>query len=155
MNRKITRMFILALTLAVFFGVAVQAGQDDIVAHRDCVHCGMDRKAFGYSRMLIRYADDAEVGVCSLNCTVIELNANSGRRVKELLVADRDSRRLIRADEAFWVMGGEKPGVMTKRPKWAFATKEAAESFIRAHGGSLAGWTEALAAAREDAGVRH
>jgi nitrous oxide reductase accessory protein NosL len=39
---------------------------------------------------------------------------------------------------------------MTTRAKWAFATRAAAEAFVAAHGGAVATWDEARAAARED-----
>jgi copper chaperone NosL len=110
----------------------------------------MDRKAYGFSRMLVQYADGASVGVCSLRCAVVELDANPKRTVKAILAADRNDRTLIDAEKAVWVMGGVKRGVMTDRPKWAFATKAAAESFIAEYGGSIITWSEALAAARED-----
>jgi copper chaperone NosL len=42
--------------------------QEDIKEHRDCIYCGMDRKAYGFSRMLIRYDDGTAVGVCSVHC---------------------------------------------------------------------------------------
>lgn len=132
------------------FATALLAQTSDIDEHRDCSYCGMDRKAYGFSRMLIRYEDGAVVGVCSLHCTVIELDANPGRAVHSLLVADRDSRTLIEAEKAVWVMGGKKRGVMTEQPKWAFLTKEAAEAFISSYEGKIVTWSEALAAAREE-----
>lgn len=144
--------------IALFFLVTALYGQhsaavfaqDDIDAHRSCGFCGMDRKAYGYSRMLIEYEDGTAVGVCSLHCAVVELDANKGRKVKALLVADRDSRTLIDAEQAVWVMGGKKPGVMTQRPKWAFGSPAAARAFIEAYGGKVVPWSEALAAAREE-----
>lgn len=42
---------------------------------------------------------------------------------------------LIDAEKAFWVIGGSKPGVMTKRAKWAFEKKEAADKFMLDNGG--------------------
>jgi nitrous oxide reductase accessory protein NosL len=128
----------------------VEAAEDDVAVHRECGFCGMDRKAYGYSRALVRYADGAEVGVCSLHCAVIELDAHPDRTPKALLVADRDTHALVDAAAATWVIGGRRKGVMTQRPKWAFATREAAEAFVRADGGALATWDEALAAAKED-----
>ena len=47
--------------------------------------------------------------------------------------------------------GDSKRGVMTARPKWAFAIKEAAMKFIGTFGGSLVSWEQALAAGKEDA----
>jgi copper chaperone NosL len=78
------------------------------------------------------------------------LKANQGRTVKSILVADRDTRVLIDAEQAVWVMGGEKRGVMTDIPKWAFQTKAAAEAFIAKYGGKKATWKEALAAAQNE-----
>jgi hypothetical protein len=111
----------------------------------------MDRKAYGFSRMLVQYEDGTVAGTCSLYCAVIELDANPEKTVKALLVADRDSRTLLDAEKAVWVMGGKKRGVMTEQPKWAFQSEEGAEVFIRANGGKIVTWAEALAAAREEA----
>ena len=124
--------------------------QEDIRQHRECAECGMDRKAYGYSRMLIRYADGAAVGVCSLRCAVVELDKNKQKPLKSLLVADRDTRTLIDAETATWVLGGRKPGVMTKLPKWAFATRAATEKFLKANGGEIVPWSKALATARAE-----
>jgi copper chaperone NosL len=139
------------LTLAVFGTLAGRAqAQDDIQEHRSCTFCGMDRKAYGYSRMLILYQDGSQTGVCSLHCAVTELGSHKERPVKSILVADRDSRKLIDSEKAIWVIGGKKRGVMTQRPKWAFETEAAAHSFIAANGGSVASWIEARAAALEE-----
>lgn len=147
MNRMLpTLLFVLA---SIFFGPLALA-VDDIDTHRSCSFCGMDRKAFGYSRMLVIYDDGSGVGVCSLHCAVIELETNKARRVRSLLVADRDSRVLLEAEQAFWVTGGEKRGVMTENPSWAFSTKAAAEAFIKQHGGRLSPWEDVRAAARDE-----
>ena len=140
------------LVMTVFAGITALAAGDinDIDNHRSCDFCGMDRKAYGFSRMLIRYQDGTEVGVCSLHCAVIELDANKDRAVNALLVADRNTRTMFDAEKAFWIIGGSKRGVMTQRPKWAFQSKAAAEAFIAEYGGKIVPWAEALAAARED-----
>jgi copper chaperone NosL len=151
------RFVIIALITVVLIGVAeliVQA-QDDIDAHRSCASCGMDRKAYGYSRMLIQYEDGAMVGTCSLHCAVVELDANQGRMVKSLLVADRDSRTLIDVTHAIWVMGGGKRGVMTQQPTWAFQSAAGAEAFMKANGGKIVTWDDALAAARQELVQKH
>lgn len=145
-----TFLFMLPLFILLLAGLAGSA-VDDIEEHRSCAFCGMDRKAYGFSRMLIQYDDGTEAGVCSLHCAVTELDANKDRKVKALLVADREDRTLVPAETAIWVIGGSKRGVMTQRPKWAFRTQAAAEHFVKAYGGSIITWNEALAAAREDA----
>lgn len=143
---------VMALFLtAALSSAGLQAfAQDDIEAHRSCAFCGMDRKAFGYSRMLVRYDDGSEVGVCSLHCAVIELETSKARRVTALLVADRDSRVLLEAEQAFWVTGGSKRGVMTEHPSWAFSTKAAAEAFIKLFGGVLTPWADVRFVARDE-----
>jgi len=128
--------------------------QDDINDHRSCGNCGMDRKAYGFSRMLVQYEDGAVVGACSLHCAVVELDANAGRTVKFLFVADRDTRTLLEADKATWVVGGRKRGVMTEQPTWAFQSKEGAEAFIKAYGGKIVTWAEALAASRDEIALK-
>ena len=150
MKLRTSIICILAAAQLIAAGTIVFA-QSDIEDHRSCVNCGMDRKTYGFSRMLVLYEDGGAAGVCSLHCAVIALGANQRRTIKSLLVADRSTRMLINAEKAIWVMGGRKKGVMTQRPKWAFESKAEADGFIEAYGGKLASWTEALAAAREDA----
>ena len=149
MNLRVCVVLVCASLLVILAGAVVPAG-DDISEYRSCVHCGMDRKAYGYSRMLVQYEDGTSVGFCSLRCAVMELDANPKRTVKAILAADRTERILIDAEKAVWVMGGGKRGVMTDRPKWAFVTKAAADAFIENYGGTIVTWSEALAAARED-----
>jgi hypothetical protein len=151
------RFDIIALLTVVLIGTVEMnvLAQDDIDAHRSCASCGMDRKAYGYSRMLVQYEDGVMVGTCSLHCAVVELDANHGRTVKSLLVADRDSRVLIDVERAIWVMGGGKRGVMSQLPTWAFQSKAGAEAFIKVNGGKIVTCAEALAAAREEMVQKH
>lgn len=137
-----------AALAALAWGTGV--AQDDIQRHRACANCGMDRKAYGYSRMLIGFRDGSSVGVCSLHCAVVELDRKPEREVASLHVADRETRRLIDAQTATWVLGGRKPGVMTKQPKWAFATPAGAEAFVKANGGAVVPFANAVAAARAE-----
>lgn len=147
------RLFSIISTAVVVLSLCAVSSfaETDIDQHRDCSHCGMDRKAFGYSRMLVEYKGGKSVGTCSLHCVVTELNSNNGEGVISFKVADRNTRQLIDAEKAVWTIGGSKRGVMTERAKWAFATREAAIKFVAAYGGTIATWNEALAAAREDA----
>jgi copper chaperone NosL len=141
-------VFFLSVLGIVF---ASTPGEEDIDRHRECVQCGMDRKAYGFSRMLVVYEDGSSAGLCSLHCAVIEMDAGKERGVKALYAADRNTRALIDAGQAIWTIGGKKRGVMTERPKWAFGTEAGAQAFIAVNGGKIISWEEALAAAREDA----
>jgi nitrous oxide reductase accessory protein NosL len=144
---------LIAVVLLGITCVVVMAG-NDIDEYRSCKHCGMDRKAYGYSRMMVIHENGSRVGVCSLNCAVTEMNGPRESAVTSLLVADRDSHTLIDAEKAVWVVGGNKRGVMTQNPKWAFARKESAQSFVDAHGGTITSWEAALSAARDEAALR-
>jgi nitrous oxide reductase accessory protein NosL len=139
------------LLLGALWALGVWAGGvEDVERHRECSYCGMDRKAYGFSRVLVVYADGSEVGVCSLHCAVIELGEHPGKGLRVLRVADRDTHELLDAEAATWVMGGRKRPVMAARPKWAFATRARAEAFVATQGGGIVAWDEVLAAARED-----
>lgn len=124
--------------------------QEDTKAHPSCKYCGMDREKFSHSRMLIEYEDGSSTGTCSLHCTAIELSVNLDKSVKSIMVGDYNTKKLIDAEKAFWVIGGSKQGVMTKRAKWAFEKKEDAEAFIKENGGKIATLEEALKASYED-----
>ena len=70
--------------------------------------------------------------------------------VSKITVGDYDTKQQIDADKAYWVIGGERMGVMTARAKWAFTSKKAADNFIKAHGGRPATFEEVMRAAFED-----
>jgi nitrous oxide reductase accessory protein NosL len=115
-----------------------------------CRQCGMDRAVFDTSRMLITHKDGNSVGTCSLNCVVTYMKEAKDGRVESFQVADYNTRKLIDARAAIWVIGGDRRGVMTQVAKWAFAGKEGAETFISQHGGKLATFDEALQAAEKE-----
>ena len=125
-------------------------GGADIKASASCKYCGMDREKFAHSRMLIEFDDGSTVGTCSLRCVAVDLANNIDKTPVSLKVGDYGTKKLIDAEKAFWVIGGSKPGVMSKNAKWAFATKESAEAFIKENGGKLANFDEAMKAAYMD-----
>ena len=129
---------------------ALAQGQEDVQRHPSCKHCGMDREHFAYSRMLVQYSDGSEVGTCSIHCLAVELIVNLNRIPQTIEAADYNKKTLVDAEKASWVIGGDKPGVMTKRPKWAFEKKSDAEAFIQANGGSPATFEESMRASYED-----
>ncbi len=135
---------ILLFIISTIFSVSTVFAADQSESPGSCKQCGMDRVAFAYSRMLILYADGTTAAICSLNCATIEMKSNKAKRVKSLKVADLNSKKLVNAETATWVIGGSKPGVMTEMPKWAFARKEDAQKFVRAYGGRVASFSEAL-----------
>jgi nitrous oxide reductase accessory protein NosL len=100
--------------------------------------------------MLIVYDDGTEVGLCSLHCAAIDLAINIDKTPRVIYVGDFNTKKLIDAEQAVWVVGGNKPGVMTKRAKWAFASKADAEAFVQKEGGTVAAFDQAIKASYED-----
>jgi copper chaperone NosL len=148
-----TMVGIFLFSLCLFTGLYALA-LEKVEAPDSCLHCGMDRTKFAYSRMIVEYDDGTTVGLCSLNCAAIDMENNKTRKVKSILVADYNTKELINAKKAFWVIGGDKKGVMTMTPKWAFAKKEDAEQFIKESGGELSTFETALKLAGEDKRIK-
>lgn len=153
---KIVAVICLTLGLAVcsimgnVSSSSASSHEADIAAHKSCKYCGMDREKFAHSRMVIEFEDGTSVATCSLHCAAVDLANNIDRAPKSIKVADYNSRQLIDAEKACWVIGGSKQGVMTKTAKWAFTGKDKADEFVKQNGGKLVGFDEAIKAAYED-----
>lgn len=141
-------LFAVSLTFLLSLAGVVFA-QEDVQKAPACKFCGMDRGKFAHSRMLATYDDGTTLGTCSIHCLAVDLALNIDKTPRLLQVGDFNSKQLIDAEKAVWVIGGNKPGVMTKQAKWAFAKKEDAEKFIMENSGILATFDEALKAAYE------
>ena len=128
--------------------------ENDIAKFPKCPFCGMDRKEFQHTRMLVHYSDDLADGVCSLHCAAISLAVNVDRGPKAIYVADKaasaDPLPLIPVDSAHFLVGSDMKGVMTKRSKVAFGSAEAAKAAQAKHGGEVQGFDKALLAAYTD-----
>jgi copper chaperone NosL len=124
--------------------------KDDITSFPECRYCGMDRHEYSHSRALVEYSDGTAAGVCSIHCAAIDLALNMNKTLKAVMIADYNSRKLISAEKAVWVMGGTKCGVMTIRAKWAFETEKGAREFIKNNVGRLSTFDEVMKATFED-----
>jgi nitrous oxide reductase accessory protein NosL len=138
--------------LVVFFLLTIvsASAQEDVKKHPACKYCGMDREKFAHSRMFVEFEDGSTEGTCSLHCAAIDFSLKIDKTPKTMQVGDYNTKTLIDAEKALWVLGGNKPGVMTKRAKWAFAKKEDAEKFMAENGGSAITIEQAFKAAYED-----
>lgn len=116
----------------------------------DCKYCGMKKSQFGHSWVIITHSNEDVEEVCSIHCAVIDIALHTDKPVGTITVGDYGSHKQIDAEAAFWVIGGEKPGVMTARAKWAFETRSDAQRFIEAYGGKHADFNEAIKTAFED-----
>jgi copper chaperone NosL len=144
-------LFFIAIAFVLFTGDFFLAqAQEDIQKITSCKYCGMDRAKFAHSRMLMTYDDGSQLGSCSIHCLAVDLALNIDKTPKTIEVGDYNTKNLIDAEKAFWVIGGNKPGVMTKRAKWAFGNKSDAEAFVKAEGGNLSTFDDAMKATYED-----
>lgn len=145
-------MLSIMIVFCLFSGSLLWALDNDIQQLPACKHCGMNREMFAHSRMLIEYNDGSKVGLCSLHCAAVDLALNLDKMPTSIKVGDYGKKELIDAETATWVVGGNKPGVMTKNGKWAFAEKADAEKFQQANGGRITGFDDALQTAYQDLG---
>jgi nitrous oxide reductase accessory protein NosL len=145
--KKISILMIMMVCVLI---TAMAFAQDDIKQYSSCKYCGMDRQKFAHSRIFIEYDDASTVGTCSIHCAAVDLAIHIDKTPKAIQVGDYNSKALIDAEKALWVIGGNKMGVMTKRAKWAFEKKEDAEKFIKENGGENATFDVAMKAAYED-----
>lgn len=128
--------------------------EKDMIQHRNCKHCNMDREKFNFSRMLIEYEDNTSVGLCSIHCAAVELNQNNDKKARSHFVADYRTKKLTDARTAYWVIGGRPQGVMTSVAKWAFIKARDAREFVKEYGGRIASFEEAMKLAKDELGLR-
>lgn len=143
-------VFGIAMAICLLSGTFLWAVENDAKTIPACVHCGMNRETFAHSRMLIEYDNGSKVGFCSLHCAAVDLALNLDKSPSIISVGDYGKKDLIDAENAVWIIGGSKQGVMTKNAKWAFANKADAEKFQMENGGRIAGFDQALQTAYED-----
>lgn len=128
--------------------------QNDIEKYPRCSYCGMDRRRFHHSRMLIHYGDGTVDPLCSLRCAVNSLALHLGAVPVAIWVGDNaattDPLPLADAEKATYLVRSSIRGVMTRRSKVAYSTADAAAKAMAASGGEIADFDKALAAAFGD-----
>ncbi len=147
-----SRLF--AAAAAALLGLSGVARADhhlaDVKDGPSCRYCGMDRAKFASSRMVVEYDDGSRLSACSLHCVAVDLANQIDKTPTAIKVADLGTQALVDAEKAIWVLGGSRPGVMTKRAKWAFAERAAADAFVKENGGTIVSFEDAVKAAYED-----
>lgn len=151
---------LIACLFAVCFAVQARAHEESAHHqqhhHQDaddtgsCSYCGMDRAKFAQSAMMILYEDGTRTPTCSLHCTAVDLSINIDKTPKMIQTDDYNTKKVIDAETACWTLGGDIPGVMTKRAKWAFENKADCDKFAQEHGASVVTFEDAIKAAYED-----
>jgi nitrous oxide reductase accessory protein NosL len=138
-------MLVFAAVVLILTG-GITAHAEDAV----CRYCGMKRSQYPHSWVIITHRDGGVEMVCSVHCAAIDMALHTGKQVHRITVADYNTHRQIPAETAFWVIGGDRAGVMTARAKWAFKTQTDARRFIKNHNGRPADFDAVIKAAFED-----
>jgi nitrous oxide reductase accessory protein NosL len=113
-----------------------------------CTICGMTLPMF-YKTNHAADVDSEVHQYCSIHCVVDEKDIQ-GKNVKNIKVVDTNSLKFIDASSAYYVVGSNKKGTMSMVSKYAFASKDDANSFIKENGGKLATFEEAYNISKKD-----
>jgi copper chaperone NosL len=127
---------------------------DELEKYPRCSQCNMDRRKFHRTRHLIHYDDGSAEGTCSIACVAVSQIKSLRKETQGIYAADfgaeAEPRPLVDVEKATYIIGGDFPAVMSKRPKTAFASLDAAKAGQSAKGGELADYDQALTAAFAD-----
>lgn len=123
--------------------ILVQEGKNK----QSCIICGMDLVKFYKTSYSATY-NEKEHQYCSLHCLSDHLG--EGIELKNPKVVDVTTLKLIPVLDAYYVVGSEKKGTMSKVSKYAFSSLKAAEIFQSKYGGEIMDFYGALEQAKED-----
>ena len=135
------KKMVLATTVVLFlflFGVGSQAADP-----RWCLLCGMNLKMYHQTGNRLTFNDGSKIQTCSIFCAA-QYYEKRPADIDRWEVVDTNTKAFIDAKKASWVIGSDIPGVMTAVGKLAFASKEEAEKFQKAHGGTVGTFEDAL-----------
>jgi len=108
-----------------------------------CPVCGMSLKVFYKTS----HALDKKQ-FCSMRCLAVDMQKEK-IDLHNIRVVDAKSEKLIFAKDAFYVVGSEITGTMSKVSKLAFASKKDAEAFAEEYDGEVVDFQKALAMAKD------
>ncbi|MFT7859517.1 MAG: nitrous oxide reductase accessory protein NosL [Sulfurimonas sp.] len=123
--------------------VLVQKGKEKYHCHI----CGMHLVKF-YKTGYMAEGQDRAYQYCSLHCLADHLN--QGAELKNPQVIDVSTLKPIPVLQAYYVVGSDVRGTMSRVSKYAFSTLEAAQKFQKEHGGKIVDFSSALKEAQKD-----
>ena len=123
--------------------VLVQEGKEKY----NCHLCGMNLVKF-YKTSYIAEDETRKYQYCSLHCLAEHLN--QGVELKNPKVVEITSLKPIPVLEAYYVVGSDVRGTMSRVSKYAFKSLEAAQAFQKKHGGEIMDFNGALKEAQKD-----
>jgi len=122
----------------------VQKGKDK----EHCSICGMNLVKF-YKTSHIATDEKGKVHqYCSLHCLADDLR--KGAQLKNPKVVDAKSLKFIPVQEAYYVVGSNVKGTMSRVSKYAFKSLDDAKEFQAKHGGKIVDFHSAWERAKKD-----
>ena len=112
-----------------------------------CVLCGMNLVKY-YKTNHAAKLDGKNVQYCSIHCLTKAIK--NGAELENPMVVDVKSLKFIPVTEAFYVVGSDVDGTMTKVSKYAFKSLSDAKSFQKKHGGKILDFYFAWQIAKKD-----
>lgn len=123
--------------------VLVQKGKEK----RYCTRCGMDLVMFYKTSHAAKHGD-TDFQYCSIHCFAEHLD--SGTSLDDIKVVDTASLKLIDAKKAYYVVGSQVRGTMSRVSKYAFLNENDAKEFQAKNGGKIMDFSHTLEKAKED-----
>ncbi|MDH4945114.1 nitrous oxide reductase accessory protein NosL [Sulfurimonas sp. C5] len=123
--------------------VLVQTGNEKYYCHI----CGMHLVKF-YKTSYMAEDGTRKYQYCSIHCLADHLNHDV--ELKNPQVIDVSSLKPISVLQAYYVVGSDVRGTMSRVSKYAFGTYEAAQNFQKQHGGKIMDFNGALQEAQKD-----
>ncbi len=114
-----------------------------------CHVCGMSLKMFYKTSHAVKLKDGSARQYCSIRCLVVDYPKIKDR-VKEILVADAKSGKMIDVNKAFYVVGSKVKGTMSKVSKVAFSREVDAKAFQKEFSGKIVSFKEAFELAKKN-----
>ncbi len=147
MLKRVLSILLLLLTVIVADEFTKKATVEPLLVQKGakkmwCAICGMNLKMF-YKTSYI--AGDRQY--CSIRCLVADIK-NNKIDLDSVKVIDVNSQKPILAKDAYFVIGSDIKGTMSRVSKLAFKSRDEAEKFIKEHGGKLATFQEVLKEAK-------
>jgi nitrous oxide reductase accessory protein NosL len=112
-----------------------------------CPVCGMSIPMFYKTSHTSKIHNHQDRQYCSMRCLAVDMQEH--KDLNNIKVVDASTGKLIEAKSAFYVVGSDVAGTMSKISKLAFADKERAEDFNMEHGGKVVDFSSAIKMAQE------
>lgn len=113
-----------------------------------CPVCGMSIKMYYKTSHAVILKNGQARQYCSIRCLAADYENIQGQ-IKEIMVIDAKTEKMINASKAFYVVGSDVDGTMSAVSKIAFAKESDARAFQKEDGGDITDFNTAFKKARQ------